>query len=168
MVALAKLLLDPHYRTIEGFIQLIELEWVQFGHKFADRCSALNGDVNERSPVFLQWLDATRQIVEQFPDAFEFNCIFLEKLAQHVYSSLFGTFISNSLQEMEQSGVRCLKCLSSVIALLCADRHKDSVRVGVAARRQRNDNKFHLQAHQQCSLAEDEQQSHHTVASGLL
>eukprot|EP00667_Euglena_gracilis_P003400 EG_transcript_3414 len=38
LVTMAMLLLDPHYRTVRGFMQLIEREWVQMGHKFAERC----------------------------------------------------------------------------------------------------------------------------------
>jgi hypothetical protein len=41
----------------------------------------------------------------QFPCDFEFNISYLFKLAQHTYSSLFGTFLCNSLQERRQHRV---------------------------------------------------------------
>ena len=101
IVALAELMLDPFYRTIDGFRVLIEREWIQFGHKFADRCGhgSSSEDINERCPVFLQWLDCVHQLVKQFPCSFEFNLNFLIKLIQHTYSSLFGTFVCNNMKE---------------------------------------------------------------------
>uniref|UniRef100_A0AAZ3P4B9 phosphatidylinositol-3,5-bisphosphate 3-phosphatase n=1 Tax=Oncorhynchus tshawytscha TaxID=74940 RepID=A0AAZ3P4B9_ONCTS len=75
IAALSKLLLDPYYRTIEGFQVLVETEWLDFGHKFADRCGhgENSEDLNERCPVFLQWLDCVHQLQRQFPCSFEFN-----------------------------------------------------------------------------------------------
>lgn len=73
IVTLAELILDPYYRTIEGFQVLIEREWLSFGHKFDDRNSA----DGEQSPVFLQWLDCVYQITNQYPTSFEFNGNFL-------------------------------------------------------------------------------------------
>ncbi|KAJ8985222.1 hypothetical protein NQ317_018251 [Molorchus minor] len=101
IVALAELLLDPYYRTVDGFRTLIEREWLAFGHKFADRCGQSTGsdDQNERCPVFLQWLDCVHQVVLQFPCSFEFSQPYLVKLVQHTYSNLFGTFFCNTQQD---------------------------------------------------------------------
>lgn len=72
-------MLDSYYRTIEGFQILVQREWIAFGHKFGDRCGHGVGanDPNERSPVFLQWLDCIYQLFIQNPVAFEFNEMFL-------------------------------------------------------------------------------------------
>lgn len=59
--------LDPFYRTIEGFAILIEKEWCSFGHKFSHRIG--HGDANysdqERSPVFVQFIDCVYQLINQ-------------------------------------------------------------------------------------------------------
>ncbi|XP_037633756.1 myotubularin-related protein 3 isoform X3 [Sebastes umbrosus] len=118
IVALSKLLLDPYYRTIEGFQVLVETDWLDFGHKFADRCGhgENSEDLNERCPVFLQWLDCVHQLQRQFPCSFEFNEAFLVKLVQHNYSCLFGTFLCNSGKEREDRHVQERTC--SVWSLL--------------------------------------------------
>ncbi|KAM4827800.1 phosphatidylinositol-3,5-bisphosphate 3-phosphatase MTMR3 isoform 2-T2 [Thomomys bottae] len=120
IVALAKLLLDPYYRTIEGFQVLVEMEWLDFGHKFADRCGhgENSDDLNERCPVFLQWLDCVHQLQRQFPCSFEFSEAFLVKLVQHTYSCLFGTFLCNNAKERGEKHTQERTC--SVWSLLRA------------------------------------------------
>jgi myotubularin-related protein 3/4 len=104
VISLSQLLLDPYYRTIDGFIILVEREWLSFGHKFADRNGfGLDG---ESSPIFLQWLDCIHQLLIQFPLAFQFNSHFLVKLCQHCYCQLFGTFLANCEQEREKDMIR--------------------------------------------------------------
>ncbi|XP_055708105.1 myotubularin-related protein 4 isoform X4 [Phlebotomus papatasi] len=107
IVATAQLCLDPYYRTVDGFRTLVEREWLSFGHKFADRCGhgPNSEDLNERCPVFLQWLDCVHQIHRQFPCSFEFSMGYLIKLAQHSHSCLFGTFLCNTVKERLDTSV---------------------------------------------------------------
>ncbi|XP_073253195.1 phosphatidylinositol-3,5-bisphosphate 3-phosphatase MTMR2-like isoform X2 [Porites lutea] len=108
LTALAMLLLDPYYRTIRGFEVLIEKEWTSFGHKFQQRYG--HGDKNhaddQRSPVFLQFIDCVWQVTRQFPCAFEFNENFLITVLDHLTSCLFGTFLYNSEQQRVKEDVR--------------------------------------------------------------
>jgi myotubularin-related protein 1/2 len=66
--AIAQLFLDPHYRTIDGFRDLVEKDWLSFGHPFQLRCAhgEAKGDRNDdqMSPIFLQFLDAVWQLVD--------------------------------------------------------------------------------------------------------
>uniref|UniRef100_A0A8C7JEF6 phosphatidylinositol-3,5-bisphosphate 3-phosphatase n=1 Tax=Oncorhynchus kisutch TaxID=8019 RepID=A0A8C7JEF6_ONCKI len=118
IVALAKILLDPFYRTLEGFQVLVETEWLDYGHKFGDRCGHQEDavDVSEQCPVFLQWLDCVHQLFKQFPCLFEFNEAFLVKLVQHTYSCLYGTFLCNNGREREVRNIHNRTC--SVWSLL--------------------------------------------------
>lgn len=109
LCAVAQLLLDPYFRTIEGFAVLVEKDWCSFGHKFADRIGQkiiddvnINNTSEERSPVFLQFLDVVFQVMVQFPRFFQFNEDFLIFLADHSYSCLFGNFLGNSHKERHE------------------------------------------------------------------
>mmetsp|Transcript_5160 Transcript_5160/g.7900 ORF Transcript_5160/g.7900 Transcript_5160/m.7900 type:complete len:898 (+) Transcript_5160:232-2925(+) len=108
--SLTETLLDPYYRTLTGFCVLVEKEWCSFGYKFQDRCGHAEPHTNlpdERSPVFVQWLDAMYQLLVQFGSAFEYNESLLVFVADHVHSGLFGNFLGNSeRQRVEQLNVR--------------------------------------------------------------
>ena len=98
--ATSQLILDPYYRTIQGFCVLVEKDWTGFGHKFHDRVghclNSASDDCKEVSPVFLQWLDCISQMLDQFPGQFEFNEDYLVFIADSLNSCLFGTFLGNS------------------------------------------------------------------------
>ncbi|RHY02328.1 hypothetical protein DYB36_003942 [Aphanomyces astaci] len=95
MVSLAELMLDPFYRTLEGFAVLVEKEWCSFGHQFGLRCGHARSDVSndQRSPIFLLWLDCIHQLLRQFETEFEFASTLLLFLADHVYSCKYGNFM---------------------------------------------------------------------------
>jgi len=179
--ALSQICLDPYYRTMEGFIVLVEKDWLSFGHMFRHRSGFLSSDkwfqieneridrnrdgqggnafdnamrvgrslfnrqndsneslnqmadangtdpdststtdsaaptrpsskigtaeehritkVNELSPVFHQFLDATYQLLYQHPTRFEFSERFLRRLLYHLYSCQYGTFLFDNEKE---------------------------------------------------------------------
>ncbi|GAB7352064.1 hypothetical protein MBLNU459_g2570t2 [Dothideomycetes sp. NU459] len=180
--ALSQICLDPYYRTLEGFIVLVEKDWLSFGHMFRhrsgylssekwfeieneriagnrktdnptalgsnggsgnafenalftargffskknDSVESLNADADaleadgspvqtrggrgakhdkyatkpsETSPIFHQFLDATYQLLYQYPDRFEFNERFLRRLLYQLYSCQYGTFLFDSERE---------------------------------------------------------------------
>lgn len=194
--ALSQICLDPYYRTMEGFIVLVEKDWVSFGHRFRyrggplssekwfqienERVSARNDDpdreedrgraaealqgaqkslgnaflsakgwfkqgndsreslnvdseaeanatgdidaakrvvstggkndksvtkVNEVSPIFHQFLDATYQLLYQYPTRFEFTERFLRRLLYHVYSCQYGTFLFDNEKDRKEAKI---------------------------------------------------------------
>lgn len=114
MPALAQLFLDPHYRSREGFSTLIEKDFLSFGHPFHTRCGhgegkndQGGGDEGQLAPIFLQFVDCVFQLVNQFPNYFEFNSKYLLLLSEHVYSCRFGTLLCDSEREREVvAGIR--------------------------------------------------------------
>lgn len=118
--ALTQILLDPYYRTIEGLACLIEKDWCAFGFKFKDRHGHgidFNISADERSPIFIQFLDAVHQILIQFPSAFEFNSLLLVFIADNSLSGLFGNFIGNSYKQrhVELRAQECTQSIWSVV-----------------------------------------------------
>ena len=108
LTSLAMILLDPYYRTIKGFIVLVEKEWLSFGHSFAERSGHFEDspNSNSRSPIFLQFVDCVWQMTRQFPFSFEFNETFLITILDHMHSCLFGTFLYNCDRERLGANVK--------------------------------------------------------------
>jgi myotubularin-related protein 6/7/8 len=197
--ALSQVCLDPYYRTLEGFIVLVEKDWLAFGHMFRYRSGFLSSEkwfqieneriggntpdsdrpknagneaivgaqktfenallsakgffsnkhyndsresvnidsegeqipnydsdapgaskrivsgsgagskaatadkpvtkVKETAPIFHQFLDATYQLMYQYPSRFEFSERFLRRLLYHLYSCQYGTFLFDNEKE---------------------------------------------------------------------
>eukprot|EP00808_Paulinella_micropora_P021469 g23970.t1 len=121
LTSLACLMLDPYFRTLEGFAILIEKEWLSFGHQFAKRAGHMESHIgsqrapifmqfiyigsqrapifmqfiecSQRAPIFMQFIECVWQITQQFASAFEFNENFLIELIDQSYACCFGTFL---------------------------------------------------------------------------
>ena len=105
--SLSQILLDPFYRTINGFAILVEKDWLSFGHQFALRNGFADKEKQDQaSPIFLQFLDAVHQLLEQFPNSFEFNEKFLLFLAKNYNLNLYGTFMYNNEKERKESNAK--------------------------------------------------------------
>ncbi|MES1921449.1 Myotubularin- protein 1, partial [Bonamia ostreae] len=105
--ALAQMMLDPFYRTLKGFLILITKEFLSFGHMFGVRNgNASKENANGRSPIFLQFLDATYQLCNQYQFCFEFNSILLEKIAEESFYCKYGTFLYNNEKERKEKKLR--------------------------------------------------------------
>jgi hypothetical protein len=103
LCSLTELCIDPYFRTIRGFFVLIEKEWVSFGHKFNQRLGYghKNSSDDQRSPIFVQWVDCVYQLTHEFPSAFEFNSTLLVTLLDEIYSCRFGTFLRDNQCQRE-------------------------------------------------------------------
>lgn len=102
--SIIQVLLDPFYRTINGFQVLIQKEWIALGHPFCDRIGHIyNKQQSERSPLFLLFLDCVWQVLQQFPGSFEFSETFLTTIWDSVFLPIFDTFQFNCELDRENA-----------------------------------------------------------------
>ena len=94
-------ILSDHHR----FIVQIEKEWLSFGHKFNERNGFVLSKQEQRSPIFLQYLECVWQIQQQFPSEFEFTEGLIARLCDHSHSNWFGNFLHDSPKQREERGV---------------------------------------------------------------
>jgi len=98
-MALTELCLDASYRTQVGFLRLIQKEFCSFGHPFRTRLALGEKVTSEYSPIFIQWLEAVYQMLDQFPCDFEFTPDLLLTLAEEAFSSRYGSFLCDTERE---------------------------------------------------------------------
>ncbi|EKF30469.1 hypothetical protein MOQ_005717 [Trypanosoma cruzi marinkellei] len=130
--ALTELLLDPYFRTVEGFITLLEKEFVSFGHPCLLRSSTLGShsdrstgatvtdggfiDIHDScriptsencqsSPIILQFLDAVHQLLRLYPHCFEFTEAFLLLIVDLMHAGILGTFAVNCEADVYRWGI---------------------------------------------------------------
>ena len=109
LCSMSQILLDKYYRTLDGFICLIEKDWMSFGHQFRYRNGMYSpidthskvASENQFSPIFIQWLDSLYQLMEQNYTKFQFNFNLLLFLADEMYTGKYGTFLFNNDKERE-------------------------------------------------------------------
>ena len=90
-----QLLLEPRFRSKLGFATLVRKEFGGFGFAFSQRFGTAAAPT-ERSPIFLQFLDATHQLVKQCPRSFEFTDAFLVDLMTLSGSEWWCDFLFDS------------------------------------------------------------------------
>ncbi|MEN2499320.1 MAG: Myotubularin-related protein 6 [Marteilia pararefringens] len=119
VLCLIQILVDPYYRTIEGFYKLIQKDWISFGFPFAKssfhrqqtphNVRKANNDLNAKSQeaapydtpqhschIFILFLDCCFQLLIQFCSQFEFNENYLLVFAHELHNCYFLNFLSNN------------------------------------------------------------------------
>ncbi|RNE96860.1 4-nitrophenylphosphatase/protein-tyrosine phosphatase [Trypanosoma rangeli] len=152
--ALTQLLVDPYFRTMEGFITLLEKEFVSFGHPCLLRSSTLQSHSEagvgaavmdgsyvgvhdshrgpafencQSSPILLQFLNAVQQLLRLYPHCFEFTETFLLLIVDLMHAGILGTFAVNCEGDVLRWGVE-QQTLS--LSQFCAVLFATTIRTG--------------------------------------
>lgn len=129
VTALAQLILDPSCRTLEGFQELLQREWIEAGHPFQLRCARSawsHGRGKHEGPLFLLFLDCVWQLSRQFPLSLEFGEQLLLTLFDNAYASAFGSFLGSS--EKERRLCRVKQSTHSLWAWLGRPQEREKLR----------------------------------------
>ncbi|KAL7717398.1 Myotubularin [Entamoeba marina] len=101
--SLTRICLDQYNRTLEGFLSLVEFEWIMLGHKFQSR---LRNSAKDNSPIFFQFLEIVALLMKKYHNAFEFNEELLLAIAEESVCPTTGTFLYNCERDRYQYGVK--------------------------------------------------------------
>ena len=106
ITVLAMVMLEARFRTMDGFLALVQKEWADFGHKFDERCGHTDeSGEDQRSPVFLLFADAMAQLLHQFPARFEFTADLLVALLDQLFACRYGTFLDNCFVKRDRKKI---------------------------------------------------------------
>lgn len=94
--SLAQLIMDPHFRTINGFQSLVQKEWITLGHPFTKRFGRISEFEAKQAPLFQLFLDCVWQMQHQLPASFEFSETYLTSLWDSLHDTVFDTFSFDS------------------------------------------------------------------------
>ncbi|CAM9339174.1 unnamed protein product [Chrysoparadoxa australica] len=117
LCSLSQILSDPYFRTIEGLQILIQKDWEAFGYQFRSRIG-FGAAGSEISPVFVQWLDAVWQVLQQFPSEFEYQESLLLTLLEAAYSRWFCDFLCDTEKATREHCCQSEDSFISVWALI--------------------------------------------------
>jgi hypothetical protein len=125
--ALIQLLLEPRFRSKAGFANLVQKEFGAFGFSFSMRFGTA-AEPTERSPIFLQFLDAVHQLRRQRPESFEFTEAFLVDLATFSGSEWWSDFLFDDERTRVQQdlGSRCPSVWERMLAPNAASAQGES------------------------------------------
>lgn len=105
--ALVQIISRPESRTIAGFANLIEREFLHFSNWHNPLSKKEKGE--EKGIAIIQFLDCVFQLAGVYPLSFEFNEDLLTYLATHVYSRKYGNFLFATRVNSEEDRLRCIK-----------------------------------------------------------
>ncbi|XP_037935682.1 myotubularin-related protein 10-B [Teleopsis dalmanni] len=105
--SLTQIILDPLFRTIDGFQSLVQKEWIALEHPFKTRLGHVRASTDsaeeDESPVFLLYLDCVWQLLQQYPDEFEYSETYLTSLWDSCFLPIFDTFQFDTEAERERA-----------------------------------------------------------------
>jgi len=82
-------MIDPYYRTFEGFRILFLKEWVYFGHNFPRYLDLCNSRPEDFCPVIVLFLDCVNQLLSMNEVSFEFSHAFILELSSKLFKCLY-------------------------------------------------------------------------------
>ena len=92
--SIVKLLVDPYYRTCQGFGVLLQEEWLSMGFDFSASLGfKIGSNEKQTSVTFLLFLDCCYQIMNQIPTSFGFDSLFLIYIFESILNCKYGNFL---------------------------------------------------------------------------